>query len=202
MSCRRQGICNGNFIKWLILREIPFCLRLRGNFYVRKSGEEHAKKLSAILSSLPKGGSVVLSNTYIVKKNNKVRIYAMRRIDRNGDDSLLILATPVDSDFTEYIYRLRWQIEVSFRVLKTAGFNMEDTHLPLNGHFQNMLKLMLIAFACAFHDGLVRSASKGIPVMNSNSRRRFSLFSFGLAMVVADLVGNPRNVKTTAENTP
>lgn len=193
---------NGNFIKWLTIKGIPFCLRLRGNLYIRKSGEEHAQKLSAILSSLPKGGNVVLSNTYIVKKNNKVRIYAMRRIDRNGDDSLLILATPVDSDFTDYIYRLRWQIEVSFRALKTAGFNMEDTHLPLNGHFQNMLRLMLIAFACAFYDGMVRSASKGIPVMKSNGRRRFSLFSFRLAMVVADLVANTRNVKDIVEDSP
>lgn len=193
---------NGNFIKWLIIRGIPFCLRLRGNFYIRKSGEEHTQKLSTILSSLPKGGSVVLSNTYIVKKNNKVRIYAMRRVDRNGDDSLLILATPVESDFTDYIYRLRWQIEVSFKALKTAGFNMEDTHLPLNGHFQNMLKLTLIAFACAFYDGLVRSVVKGTPIMKSNGRHRFSIFSLGLAIVVADLVGHARNVNNKSENTP
>lgn len=176
--------------------------KIEGNFYIRKSGEVHAQKLSAVLSSLPKGGSVVLSDTYIVKKNNKVHIYATRRIDRNGDESLLILATPGDSDFTEYIYRLRWQIEVSFRALKTAGFNMEDTHLPLNGHFQDMLKLMLIAFACTFYDGLLRSAIKGIPVMKSNGRRRFSVFSFGLAIVVADIVENPSIVKSMTENTP
>ena len=88
------------------------------------------------------------------------------------------------------------------KALKTAGFNMEDTHLPLNGHFQNMLKLTLIAFACAFYDGLVRSAVKGIPVMKSNGRHRFSIFSLGLAIVVADLVGHARNVKNKSENTP
>lgn len=193
---------NGNFVKWLTIRNIPFCLRLRGNLYIRKSGESRTQKLSAILSSLPSGECVVLSNTYIVKKNNKVRIYAMRRPDRKGDDSLLILATPVGSGFTDYIYRLRWQIEVSFRALKTAGFNMEDTHLPLNGHFQNMLKLTIIAFACAFYDGLVRASVKGIPVMKSNGRHRFSLFSLGLAIVTADLVGNDRNVKCNTENAP
>ncbi|MCM1037230.1 MAG: hypothetical protein NC406_07910 [Bacteroides sp.] len=80
--------------------------------------------------------------------------------------------------------------------------NMEDTHLPLNGHFQNMLKLTLIAFACAFYDGLVRSSSKGIPVMKSNGRRQFSLFSFGLAIVVADLVAKPRTVKIRGETAP
>lgn len=186
---------NGNFIKWLTIRHISYCLRLRGNFYVRKSGEAKARKLSSILTSLPKGGCVVLANAYIIKKNNKVRIYAVRRAERDGQESLLILATPVESDFTDYIYRLRWQIEMSFRAMKTAGFNMEDTHLPIDGHFQNMLKLVFIAFACAFYDGLVRSSSKTIPTMKSNGRKRFSIFSLGLAIVVADIVRGGAIVK-------
>lgn len=178
---------NGNFIKWLTIMHIPYCLRLRENFYVRKSGEVHARKLKTILSSLPAGSSIVLANSYIVKKNNKVRIYAVRRAIREDEDSLLILATPVDSDFTDKIYRLRWQIEVSFKAMKSAGFNMEETHLSLDGHFQNMLKLILIAFACAFIDGLIRIREHPIPTMKRNGRKRFSIFSFGLDIVVGDL---------------
>lgn len=166
---------NGNFIKWMTIMHIPYCLRLRENIYIRKSGEVHACKIKSILSSLPVGGSVVLANPYIVNKNNKIRIYAVRRTVRDGEESLLILATPVDSDFTDKIYRLRWQIEVSFRAMKTAGFNIEETHLPLDGHFQNMLKLILIAFACAFIDGLIRIKERPIPTMKSNGRKRFSI---------------------------
>lgn len=181
---------NGNFIKWLSVMHIPYCIRLRENFYVRKCGESHACKLKTILSSLAAGDSVVLANSYIVKKNNKVRIYAVRRTVREGEESLLILATPVDSDFTDKIYRLRWQIEVSFRAMKTAGFNMEETHLPLDGRFQNMLKLILIAFACAFIDGLIRIKEHPIPKMKRNGRKRFSIFSFGIDIIVYDLWAN------------
>lgn len=143
---------NGNFIKWLAIRDIPYCLRLRGNYYVRDTASGEVRKLKAILSSLALGHSVVLSSTYIVRKNVHVRIYAVRRTGRDGD-TLLILA-PVESSFTDKMYRLRWQIETAFRAMKSAGFNMEETHLTTDGRFQNMLAIVLIAYACAFIDGL------------------------------------------------
>ena len=177
---------NGNFIKWLGLRHIPYCLRLRENYYVRDAANNEVRKLKTILSSLPFGQSVVLSSTYIVRKNVRVRIYAVRRIGRDGD-TLLILATPVGSSFTDKIYRLRWQIETAFRAMKSAGFNMEETHLPTDGRFQNMLAIVLIAYACAFIDGLVKSAHKPIPIMKKNGRRRFSIFSWGMDFVINDI---------------
>jgi len=177
---------NGNFIKWLGVMHIPYCLRLRANYYIRKASDNNVRKLKTILSSLTLGQSVVLSDTYIVRKNVRVRIYAVRRQGRDGD-TLLILATPVESSFTDTIYRLRWQIETAFRAMKSAGFNMEETHLPTDGRFQNMLAIVLIAYACAFIDGLVKATQKAIPLMKSNGRKRFSIFSWGLDFVVADI---------------
>lgn len=180
-----------NFIKWLGIRHIPFCLRIRENHYVRNTSTGRSCKIKTILASLAVGDSVVLSDRYIIRGNVKARIYAVRRNVRD-DESLLILATPVGSSFTDKIYRLRWQIETTFRAMKSAGFNMEDTHLPLNGRFQNMLVIALIAYACVFIDGLAKSADTAIPVMKRNGRRRFSLFSWGLDFVVADIFGETK----------
>lgn len=85
------------------------------------------------------------------------------------------------------MYRLRWQIETAFRAMKSAGFNMEETHLTTDGRFQNMLAIVLIAYACTFIDGLTKSAHKSIPVKNGNGRKRFSIFSWGLDFVVDDI---------------
>lgn len=85
------------------------------------------------------------------------------------------------------MYRLRWQIETAFRAMKSAGFNMEETHLPTDGRFQNMLAIVLIAYACAFIDGLVKSKELPIPIMKKSGRRRFSIFSWGLDFVIADI---------------
>ena len=180
-----------NFIKWLGIRHIPFCLRIRENHYVRDTSTGKSCKIKNVPASLAIGDSVVLSDRYIIRGNIKARIYAVRRNVRD-DESLLILATPVGSSFTDKIYRLRWQIETTFRAMKSAGFNMEDTHLPLNGRFQNMLVIALIAYACVFIDGLAKSADTAIPVMKRNGRRRFSLFSWGLDFVVADIFGETK----------
>lgn len=188
-----------NFIKWLGIRHIPFCLRIRENHYVRNSSTGKSCKIKAVLQSLAVGESVVLSDGYIIRGNLKARIYAVRRKVRDGD-SLLILATPVDSSFTDKIYRLRWQIETAFRAMKSAGFNMEDTHLPL-GRFNNMLVIIFIAYACAFIDGLHKSQINPIPIMKSNGRRRFSIFSWGLDFVIADISGKAGNCGSSLWNT-
>lgn len=175
-----------NFMRWLHMAGIPFCLRLRENCYVHDTSTGKSRKLKIVLAPLAGGTGVVLADTYEISGYMKVRIYAVRRKTADGDN-LLILATPVDSEFTDKIYWLRWLIETTFRAMKSAGFNMEKTHLPLNGRFQNMLAIVLIAYACAFIDGLVRSRQVSIPEMKSNGRRRFSIFSWGLDFVIADI---------------
>lgn len=170
------------FMRWLETMKIPFCLRIRENCYIRDAATGAGRKVKTVLASLAEGQSVVLDHPYIVSGCLRVRIYAVRRKMRD-DDTLLLLATPVGSSFTDKIYRLRWQIETAFRAMKSAGFNIEHTHLPLNGRFQNMLAIILIAYACAFITGLVMSARNAIPVMKSNGRRRFSIFSWGLNLI-------------------
>lgn len=189
---------NGNFIKWLTIRNIPFCLRLREYFNIRSASSKRVVQIRHKLVSLKLGDSVVLSDTYIVARKIKVRIFATRCKGRlKGEEELLILATPVDSDFTDKIYRLRWQIEVTFRAFKSAGFNMEITHISTNGHFQNMLKFIFIAYAVAFLDGLLRSKSSPIPIMNKTRRRRYSIFSWGLDDVLRLIWAN---VKINTQN--
>lgn len=174
------------FILWLKLNHIPFCLRIRENCHIRDTATGESRKVRTVLSSLGSGQSVVLSHSYIVSGNVCVRIYALRR-KTPDDDALIILATPTESTFTGKMYRLRWQIETAFRAMKTAGFNMEQTHLPLNGRFQNMLVIILIAYACAFISGIVKARGNSIPIMKKNGRRRFSIFSWGLDFIIADI---------------
>lgn len=175
------------FIRWLGLMKIPYCLRLRENSYISDTADRRRRKAKTLLASLPAGQCTVLSHSYLVNRRIKVRIYAVRRQGHGDHDNLLILATPVGSGFTDKIYRLRWQIETSFRAMKTAGFNMEQTHLPLNNRFQNMLAIILIAYACAYIEGLLRIRRSAIPVMRENGRRRFSIFTWGLDLLTATI---------------
>ncbi len=171
------------FIKWLNINQIPYCLRLKEDTYVHDTATGKNSKIKVVLRSLGSNKSVVLSHSYIVNGVTPLRIYALRR-DESDNGGLIILATPRESSFTDKIYRLRWQIETAFRAMKTAGFNMEDSHLPLNGRFQNMLALSLIAYACIFILGLKQCSRQPIPIMKKNGRRRYSIFTIGLNFAI------------------
>lgn len=61
--------------------------------------------------------------------------------------------TLLECDYTGVLYRKRWTLETAFRALRSAGFNMEETHLG-EKRFENMLTLLMIVFAAVFIDGL------------------------------------------------
>lgn len=73
---------NGNLQKWLQLRGIKYCVRLRENLYMRKDGEKKGRKLRDVLSSVKVGEHIVLRNVYLTRKGVRVRIYATRHIGR------------------------------------------------------------------------------------------------------------------------
>lgn len=180
---------NGNFIKWLQINHIKYCLRLRENLYLRKDGQKKGRMLREVLSSLRTGESVVLHDVWLMRKNTRVRIYATRRIGRGGDDSLIILASPLECDYTADMYRKRWTLETAFRALKSAGFNMEDTHLGQK-RFENMLTLLMIAFAAAFIEGLLKIESLPIPMMKKRQVQRISIFRYGYVELLRDFWAN------------
>lgn len=180
---------NSRFLKWLKCNNIKFCIRLRENLKIKKDGDKNVRSLKGVLSALKVGESVVLREAYIINGNNKVRIYATRRIGRDCEESLIILASPVDYDCTEKLYRRRWALETAFRGLKTAGFNMEDTHLN-DIRFQNMLILLMIAFAAAFINGLLKIETLPIPLKKKEMVKRISIFRYGFISMLHDFWSN------------
>lgn len=51
---------NSNFIRWLKIRHIPFCLRLRENFNIRMAGTKQIIQIRHKLASLPLGEAAVI----------------------------------------------------------------------------------------------------------------------------------------------
>ena len=184
---------NTNFIKWLQVNHMRYCLRLRENLYVRKEGQGKGRRLRDVLSALGVGDSVVLKDVYLIRRNTRVRIYATRRTGRDGGESLIILASPLECDYTETLYKRRWSLETTFRGLKTAGFNMEDTHLG-EERFRNMLTLLMIAFAAAFIEGLLKMNTLPIPLMKVRNVKRISIFRYGYVSLLHQFWANVKNI--------
>lgn len=183
---------NGNFQKWLQIRNIKYCVTLRENLYIRKDGEKKGRMLRGILSSVKVGGHIVLHDAYLTRKGVRVRIYATRRIGRKGEESLIILASPIEFDCSEKLYRRRWTLETAFRGLKTCGFNMEDTHLGKE-RFENVLTLVMIAYASAFIKGLIKIKSLPIPMIKKKEVQRISIFRYGYVELLHEFWGDVKN---------
>ncbi len=106
--------------------------------------------------------------------------------------TFIILASLLECDYTEALYRKRWTLEAAFRALKSARFNMEETHLGVK-RFENMLTLLMIAFAAVFIDGLVKIESLPIPMMKSRNVQRINILRYGYVNLLHDFWTNVKN---------
>ena len=77
-------------------------------------------------------------------------------------------------------YKLRWQIETLNRCLKTAGFNLEDTHLTHLERIERLLAVVCIAVVWANLVGDHRNQHVKPLHILKNGRRAMSLVRYGL----------------------
>ncbi len=73
---------------------------------------------------------------------------------RMQDDYLIILSNyEAPKDEILLIYSKRCKIETMFKVFKSQGFNLEDTHLTKKDRIEKLLALMAIAFVWSYIAG-------------------------------------------------
>ena len=62
---------------------------------------------------------------------------------------LLIIVTNANPNESLDLYSQRWEIEMLFKALKTAGFNLEDTHINDLDKIDTLISLLTIALVWA-----------------------------------------------------
>ncbi|MEY4540280.1 MAG: hypothetical protein RLZZ306_2037, partial [Bacteroidota bacterium] len=80
----------------------------------------------------------------------------------------------------------RWTIECFFKAIKTAGFNLEDTHLKDQQRLEKLLAVIAIAFVWVYLIGEYENQQKPISILAHN-RRAFSIFRYGLDNLIKAL---------------
>ena len=99
---------------------------MRGNMEVLTRG----KKVKALwlFNHLPLNTAFHYPKIVQVK-GCRVYLSGMRYINDEGNLEFLIVASFERHPNTLDFYKQRWQIETMFKAFKTAGFNIENTHL-------------------------------------------------------------------------
>lgn len=92
-------------------------------------------------------------------------------------------------------YTQRWKIECCFKHLKTNGFNLEDLNLKSDKKIMLMISLVIVTYALAIKEGVLKFMQKRIPVKrykNGKVYLEMSIFRKGLEVlegVIADVFG-------------
>ena len=167
------------WLQWLIEKRIPFVMRHRENMYV--SCPNQAPVLFSWLArDLKIGETMNLKGGCRIGKTDDVfspPVFVVIRRLKTGE--LLILASTYSAKRALKTYRLRWKIETLFGLLKTKGFNLEDTHMKDPKRLSTLFGILAIAGAMALKIGEAAHQREPIPI-KKHGRPARSLFGLGL----------------------
>lgn len=162
---------------WLMDKEIPFYIRLKGNYITTNSRGEKVK-----INTLFYGLQVNERRTLEGKRNlwgHEVYLSGLRM--ENGE--VLIVATNTSPEQAIENYAKRWEIETLFACLKERGFNFEDTHITELNRIERLMALLAIAFCWAHKNGQwLHKQVKPIKI-KKHGRLAKSIFRYGLDFI-------------------
>ena len=176
-----------HWVKWLNDNGIRYHIRIRENFWVARPSSGGRAKASWLFTDLRVGEAKCLHKIYYVN-GQACYLSASRVKGRDGRPELQILISYNRPEESLDTYKKRWQIETMFKAMKSAGFNIEDTHLADLHRIGKLLLLVMIAFVWCYNIGeLVRLKYNPIRILK-HGRKAKSIFRYGLDIVTEFLL--------------
>ena len=179
------------WIGWLNSNHIRYFVRVRENFWVDSPSSGKRFKVSWMFNGLKNDDSRFLHKIYYVNKQ-ACYLSASRVKGHDGKPELqVIISYNKPQDSLEF-YKRRWQIETMFRAMKSAGFNLEETHLTDLNRIEKLILMVMVAFTWCYNIGeLVHRQLKPIRIL-THGRKEKSIFRYGLD-IVAEFLMRGRN---------
>lgn len=163
------------WFEFLVNNPVKFYVRIRENLTVLKKGQE--LKVFWLFNNLPINTIRQLDKPILIGEQ-WVYLTGMKIINRKKQIEFVIVATYQAEIQTMQVYAKRWSIECFFKAIKTAGFNIEDTHLTDQKRLEKLFAVVAIAFVWVYLIGQYQNQLKTIPVL-IHKRRAFSIFRYG-----------------------
>jgi hypothetical protein len=179
------------WFKFLIDNPIKFYLRIRENLIVFHKGRE--LRVSWLFNNLPLNTIRQIDKPILIG-DQWVYLTGMKIINKKGEIEFVIVATYQYDSQAMQVYAKRWTIECFFKAIKTAGFNIEDTHLKDQKRLEKLMAVIAIAFVWVYLIGEYENQQKPIPIL-THKRRAFSIFRYGLDNLIKALTFDNQIIK-------
>lgn len=179
------------WFSFLVDNPIKFYIRIRENLIVSHKGRE--LKAFWLFNNLPFNTTRQIDKPILIGQH-WVYLTGMKIINKKSKIEFVIIATYEHDSHTMQVYAKRWTIECFFKAIKTAGFNIENTHLKDQKRLEKLLAIVAIAFVWVYLIGEYENQYKPIPVL-VHQRRAFSIFRYGLDNLIKALTFDNQIIK-------
>ena len=134
-----------DWLGFLIRKQIQFAIPLRKNMLIR---------IKNSLQTKPVGEPLEYIEVKAILWNYPVKLSAYK----NDNNELMVVAANADIDLSIFaLYKFRWSIERLFKHLKSAGFDIEKSHITNPDRFVKLVAICAIASAIIIKNGLIQN---------------------------------------------
>lgn len=139
------------WLTYLVKENIAFCVRIKEGWQKVSTSTGQMVEVKKCFRGLKKGQVRSLGLRKLGVDKNAVYCHITGMRNEKGDWVIVAhsdrLSEPCE------LYRDRWQIETMFRVMKTGGFNLEDTHITEAKRLECLIGIVSMAYALCYHLG-------------------------------------------------
>lgn len=169
------------WLDYLNKKHIKYYIRIRNNFKVFCPRKNKHIKASHLFNQLD------INQFCHYPKIVKIKaVYCYISGCKTKEDFLIIVSFNKPEDALD-IYKLRWQIEMCFKALKSSGFDIENTHLQDIRRIEKLLLLVMVAFVWCYKVGIF--LHQRIPIIiKKHGRKAKSIFKYGLNFIMQVLL--------------
>ncbi len=163
------------WLEYLNDNNLRYYIRIRNNFKVFVPRKNEAVKAFWLFNAFRINEFVYYPN--IVKINGQLCYLSGSKLNKG---EYLILVSFNKPEKADYYYKQRWQIEMTFKAMKSSGFDIEKTHLSDTARVEKLILLIMVAFVWAYKVGIhIHQNIKQITI-KKHGRKAKTIFKTGL----------------------
>lgn len=173
------------WLSFLNENNLRYYIRIRNNFKVFIPHKNKTVKAFWLFNSYKANQFIYYPK--IVKINGQLCYLSGSKL--HGQE-FLILVSFNQPESGDLYYKQRWQIEMSFKAMKTSGFDIEKTHLQDIDRIKKLILLVMIAFVWCYKTGIYLHQNIKAISIKKHGRKAISIFKYGLSYIANYLLNN------------
>ncbi len=163
------------WIKYLNDNDLKYYIRIRNNFKVYIPRKNKEVKVFWLFNSLKVNQFHYYRN--IVKVNGQLCYLSGTKLKKG---EFLIIISFNKPEYANEYYKQRWQIEMTFKAMKSIGFDIEKTHLADIKRIEKLILLVMVAFVWAYKVGIYIHQNLNPIIIKKHGRKAKTIFKTGL----------------------